>query len=111
MYLSLPLQSATPRTMTVTVFSCDGSVVPATCTVTVSNYGRSRDLIQAVSNACSLKQNEKILLAEVNIIFSYLCYYPFLLNIKNAVLLIITKAILLIKSLIFCKLFKRVHAL
>ncbi|MFS7964623.1 putative ubiquitinyl hydrolase 1 [Helianthus anomalus] len=65
MYLSLPLQSATPRTMTVTVFSCDGSVIPATCTVTVPKFGRSRDLIQALSNACSLKKYEKILLAEI----------------------------------------------
>ncbi|KAI3760314.1 hypothetical protein L1987_50708 [Smallanthus sonchifolius] len=65
MYLSLPLQSATPRIMTVTVFSCDGSLVPATCTVTVPKLGRSRDLIQALSNVCSLKQNEKILLAEI----------------------------------------------
>lgn len=66
MYLSLPLQSATPRTMTVTVFSCDGSVIPITCTVTVPKLGCFRDLIQALSNACSLKQNERILLTEVN---------------------------------------------
>ncbi|PWA50595.1 peptidase C19, ubiquitin-specific peptidase, DUSP domain-containing protein [Artemisia annua] len=65
MYLSLPLQSATPRTMTVTVFCCDGSVTPVTCTVTVPKLGRCRDLIQALSNACSLKQNEQILLAEI----------------------------------------------
>ncbi|KAI3678623.1 hypothetical protein L6452_37922 [Arctium lappa] len=65
MYLSLPLQSSTPRSMTVTVFSCDGSVMPATCTVTAPKEGRCRDLIQALSRACSLKQNEKILLAEV----------------------------------------------
>ncbi|KVH94160.1 Peptidase C19, ubiquitin carboxyl-terminal hydrolase 2 [Cynara cardunculus var. scolymus] len=49
MYLSLPLQSATPRTMMVTVFSCDGSVMPATCTVTVPKEGRCRDLIHALS--------------------------------------------------------------
>nr|XP_043636316.1 ubiquitin carboxyl-terminal hydrolase 5-like [Erigeron canadensis] len=66
MHLSLPLQSATPRTMTVTVFSCDGSVMPATCTVTLSTLGCCRDLVQALSNACFLKQNEKILLAEVH---------------------------------------------
>ncbi|KAK9066013.1 hypothetical protein SSX86_015415 [Deinandra increscens subsp. villosa] len=65
MYLSLPLQSATPRTMTVAVFNCDGSVIPATCTVTVPKFGRFGDLVQALSNACSLKQNEKILLAEI----------------------------------------------
>ncbi|KAK1412698.1 hypothetical protein QVD17_34157 [Tagetes erecta] len=66
MYLSLPLQSATPRTVTVTVFSCDGSMIPATCTVTVPKLGCFRDLIQAISNACSLKQNERILLAEIH---------------------------------------------
>ena len=66
MYLSLPLQSTTTRTMTVTVFTCDGSSLPSACTVTVPKQGRCRDLIQAISNACSLKHNEKLLLAEVN---------------------------------------------
>ncbi|KAK9054996.1 hypothetical protein SSX86_026075 [Deinandra increscens subsp. villosa] len=65
MYLSLPLQSTTTRTMTVTVFSCDGSGVPATCTVTVPKQGRCRDLIQALSGACGLRQNEKVFLAEI----------------------------------------------
>ncbi|XP_076894449.1 ubiquitin carboxyl-terminal hydrolase 5-like isoform X1 [Bidens hawaiensis] len=65
MYLSLPLQSARPRTMTVTVFSCDGSVIPVTCTVSVPKSGRFRELIQAIGNMCSLKQNEKILLTEI----------------------------------------------
>ncbi|GFZ20029.1 ubiquitin-specific protease 5 [Actinidia rufa] len=65
MYLSLPLQSTTTRTMTVTVFTCDGSSLPSACTVTVPKQGRCRDLIQAISNACSLKHNEKLLLAEI----------------------------------------------
>ncbi|KAI7750590.1 hypothetical protein M8C21_022499 [Ambrosia artemisiifolia] len=65
MYLSLPLQSTTTRTMTVTVFSCDGSGVPASCTVIVPKQGRCRDLVQAVSRACGLKQNEKVFLAEI----------------------------------------------
>ncbi|KAL7172944.1 hypothetical protein ACSBR2_032417 [Camellia fascicularis] len=65
MYLSLPLQSTTTRTMTVTVFTCDGSALPSACTVTVQKQGRCRDLIQAISNACSLKHNEKLLLAEI----------------------------------------------
>ncbi|KAI3802030.1 hypothetical protein L1987_30153 [Smallanthus sonchifolius] len=65
MYLSLPLQSTTTRIMTVTVFSCDGNGVPATCTVTVPKQGRCRDLIQALSSACGLKQNEKVFLAEI----------------------------------------------
>lgn len=66
MYLSLPLQSATTRSMTVTIFTCDGSALPVACTVTVPKQGRCRDLIQALSNSCSLKHNEKLLLAEVS---------------------------------------------
>ncbi|XP_058199784.1 ubiquitin carboxyl-terminal hydrolase 5 isoform X1 [Rhododendron vialii] len=65
MYLSLPLQSTTTRTMAVTVFTCDGSALPNACTITVPKQGRCRDLIQAISNACSLKHNEKLLLAEI----------------------------------------------
>ncbi|KAL7124612.1 hypothetical protein ABFS83_14G060800 [Erythranthe nasuta] len=65
MYLSLPLQPATTRNMTVTVFTCDGSALPAPHTVIVPKQGRCRDLIQAVSNACSLQLNEKLLLAEI----------------------------------------------
>ncbi|KAL6549259.1 ubiquitin-specific protease [Orobanche hederae] len=65
MYLSLPLQSSTSRTMTVTVFTCDGSALPAAYTVTVPKQGRCRDLSQALSNACSLQLNEKFLLAEI----------------------------------------------
>lgn len=65
MYLSLPLQSATTRSMTVTIFTCDGSALPAACTVTVPKQGRCRDLIQALGNSCSLKHTEKLLLAEV----------------------------------------------
>ncbi|KHG02436.1 Ubiquitin carboxyl-terminal hydrolase 5 -like protein [Gossypium arboreum] len=51
MYLSLPLQFATTRSMTITIFTCDGSALPSTCTITVPKQGRYRDLIQAVSNA------------------------------------------------------------
>ncbi|XP_073317409.1 ubiquitin carboxyl-terminal hydrolase 5-like [Primulina huaijiensis] len=65
MYLSLPLQPATTRSMTVTVFTCDGSALPAACSVTVPKQGRCRDLIQALTNACSLQLNEKLLLAEI----------------------------------------------
>lgn len=65
MYLSLPLQSASARTMTVVVLTSDGSTLPTTCTVSVPKQGRCRDLIQALSNACSLKNEEKLLLAEV----------------------------------------------
>ncbi|XP_021615796.1 ubiquitin carboxyl-terminal hydrolase 5 isoform X2 [Manihot esculenta] len=65
MYLSLPLQSTTTRSITVTVFSCDGSTTPFACTVTVPKQGRCRDLIHALSNSCSLKNNEELKLAEV----------------------------------------------
>ncbi|GAB4829450.1 ubiquitin-specific protease [Ancistrocladus abbreviatus] len=65
MYLSLPLQSTVTRSMTVTVFSSDGSALPSVCTVTVPKQGRCRDLLQALAVACSLKPNEKLLLAEI----------------------------------------------
>ncbi|XP_068655113.1 ubiquitin carboxyl-terminal hydrolase 5 isoform X1 [Aristolochia californica] len=65
MYLSLPLQSANTRTMTVMVFSSDGSSLPTPCTATVPKHGRCRDLIQALSTSCSLKTGEKLLLAEI----------------------------------------------
>ncbi|KAK6937919.1 Peptidase C19, ubiquitin carboxyl-terminal hydrolase [Dillenia turbinata] len=65
MYLSLPLQPTTIRSMTVTVFPITEGALPATCTVTVPKQGRCRDLIQALSGACSLKQSEKLLLAEI----------------------------------------------
>ncbi|KAF7803975.1 ubiquitin carboxyl-terminal hydrolase 5 [Senna tora] len=65
MYLSLPLQSTTTRTMTVTVFTCDGTALPSAFTVTVPKQGRCRDLIQALSNACSLKHTERLLLVEI----------------------------------------------
>ncbi|KAJ9548810.1 hypothetical protein OSB04_021353 [Centaurea solstitialis] len=66
MYLSLPLQSTTTRTMTVTVFSCDGSALPATCTVIVPKQGRCKDLIQAISSA----SNSGHLLRQTPVIFS-----------------------------------------
>lgn len=65
MYLSLPLQLTITRTMTVTVFTYDGSSLPSAYTVTVPKQGRCRDLIQALSSACSLKHSEKLLLVEV----------------------------------------------
>jgi len=66
MYLSLPLQSTATRTLTVTIFGSDGGMLPNVCTVTVPKQGRCRDLIQALSAACSLKPSEKLLLAEVS---------------------------------------------
>ncbi|KAL1541002.1 ubiquitin-specific protease [Salvia divinorum] len=65
MYLSLPLQSTATRSMTVTIFTCDGSALPAAYTLTVPKHGRCRDLIQSLSIACSLQFNEKLLLAEI----------------------------------------------
>ncbi|XP_048501024.1 ubiquitin carboxyl-terminal hydrolase 5 isoform X2 [Beta vulgaris subsp. vulgaris] len=65
MYLSLPLQSTATRPLTVTIFSSDGSLLPNVCTVTIPKQGRCRDLIQALSAACSLQPNEKLLLAEI----------------------------------------------
>lgn len=70
MYLSLPLQSTATRPLTVTIFSSDGSLLPNVCTVTIPKQGRCRDLIQALGAACSLKPNEKLLLAEVRIYFT-----------------------------------------
>ncbi|KAG1333901.1 Ubiquitin carboxyl-terminal hydrolase 8 [Cocos nucifera] len=74
MHLSLPLPSTTMRTMTVTVFSTDGSSVPSSYTVNVPKYGKSRDLIHALSIACSLRDDESLLVAEVysNRIIRYL---------------------------------------
>ena len=65
MYLSLPLQFASTRSMTIVVFTCDGSAPPTPYTVSVPKQGRCRDLIQALSNACSLRKEERLLIAEV----------------------------------------------
>lgn len=65
MYLSLPLQSTITRTVTVTVFTCDGSALPSTYTVTVPKQGRCRDLIQTLSNASSVKHSERLVLVEI----------------------------------------------
>lgn len=67
MYLSLPLPSTRLRTMTLTVLSCDGSsTLPHTVTVKVSNNGRLKDLITAINEACSLKDDETLVIAEVS---------------------------------------------
>lgn len=65
MYLSLPLPSTTARTMTVTVMTTDGSAAPMPYTVTVPKSGKFADLIQSLSNACSLGPKESLLVAEV----------------------------------------------
>ncbi|GLJ47751.1 hypothetical protein SUGI_1008530 [Cryptomeria japonica] len=74
MYLSLPLPSATSRTMTITVFSSDGSALPTPYTVTVPKQGKCKDLVHALNTACSLRNGERLLLAEIynHRIFRYL---------------------------------------
>lgn len=65
MYLSLPLPSTTLRTMTLTIVSTDGITLPSAYTITVPNSGRLTDLIEALSAACSLRDDETLLVAEV----------------------------------------------
>lgn len=70
MYLSLPLPSTVTRTMTVTMFYGDGSALPMPYTVTLFKHGCCKDLTQALSAACCLKNDESLLLAEVKISFT-----------------------------------------
>ncbi|KAL3536010.1 hypothetical protein ACH5RR_004471 [Cinchona calisaya] len=74
MYLSLPLPSAPMRTMTLTILSTDGTTLPVPVTVTVPRDGTLEDLVQALSVACSLRDDETLLIAEVsdNHIIGYL---------------------------------------
>ncbi|XP_075637983.1 ubiquitin carboxyl-terminal hydrolase 8-like isoform X1 [Castanea sativa] len=65
MYLSLPLPSTVMRTMTLTVMSTDGITLPSTYTITVPDCGKLTDLIVALSAACSLRDDETLLVAEV----------------------------------------------
>ena len=65
MYLSLPLPSTSMRTMTITVMRTDDSPKPTAYTITVPKTGKLEDLIQALSNACSLGAHESLLVAEV----------------------------------------------
>eukprot|EP00249_Psilotum_nudum_P021021 c27938_g1_i1 orf=647-3565(+) len=65
MYLSLPLPSTTTRTVTATIFSSDGSSPPMPYTITVPKQSRCKDVIQALSKACNLRNDEKLLLMEL----------------------------------------------
>ncbi|KAL9230889.1 hypothetical protein vseg_006182 [Gypsophila vaccaria] len=65
MYLSLPLPSTTMRTMTVTIMSTNGSSSLSSVTVSVPKCGRCEDLVQALGMACSLGDDETLLVAEV----------------------------------------------
>ncbi|XP_048236014.1 ubiquitin carboxyl-terminal hydrolase 8 isoform X2 [Ricinus communis] len=74
MYLSLPLPSTTMRTMTLTLLSTDGSTLPSPITVTVPKCGRLKDLLDALSSECPLRNDETLLVAEIyrNKIFRFL---------------------------------------
>ncbi|KAI7980762.1 Ubiquitin carboxyl-terminal hydrolase 5 [Camellia lanceoleosa] len=67
MYLSLPLPSTTMGSMTLTVMSTDESTLPFLVPVTIPKYGRCKDLVQALSTVCSLRDDEKLLVAEVSL--------------------------------------------
>ncbi|KAL1556425.1 ubiquitinyl hydrolase 1 [Salvia divinorum] len=73
MYLSLPLPSIATRSMTVTMLYGNGSSLPMPFTVNVLKQGNCKDLIQALGIACSLHNDEYLLLAEVyeNRIYRY----------------------------------------
>ncbi|KAM0826376.1 hypothetical protein ACQ4PT_068917 [Festuca glaucescens] len=74
MYLSLPVPSTASRAMTVTVFSTDGSREPFSYDVSVPQFGTLSDLVQALSAACTLGDDETLLITEVynNRIIRYL---------------------------------------
>ncbi|KAI8000535.1 Ubiquitin carboxyl-terminal hydrolase 8 [Camellia lanceoleosa] len=67
MYLSSPLPSTTMHSMTLTVMSTDGSTLPFPVIVTLPKYGRCKDLVQAFSTTCSLRDDEKLLATEPTI--------------------------------------------
>ncbi|XP_062112375.1 ubiquitin carboxyl-terminal hydrolase 8-like isoform X2 [Humulus lupulus] len=74
MSLSLPLPSTTMRNLTLTVLSTDGTTLPSTFTVTVPIRGTFKDLIHSLSIACSLQDDETLLVAEIykNRVFRFL---------------------------------------
>lgn len=78
MYLSLPLPSTTMRSMTLMVISCDGISLPSTFTVSVPKSGRLKDLIDALSTACSLRADETLLVAEVCLCIGLAAYVDLL---------------------------------
>eukprot|EP01018_Ginkgo_biloba_P013206 Gb_00769 [translate_table: standard] len=63
--LTLSLPQITFRTMTVTLFSSNGIERPTQYTITVPKQGKCRDIIDALSSACSLRNDEKLLLAKI----------------------------------------------
>uniref|UniRef100_A0A1J3DMA0 Ubiquitin carboxyl-terminal hydrolase n=1 Tax=Noccaea caerulescens TaxID=107243 RepID=A0A1J3DMA0_NOCCA len=65
MYLSLPLPCTSMRTMDLTVMSADGVSLPVSLTVNVPKFGKFEDLQKALVTACSLPEDETLLVAEV----------------------------------------------
>jgi ubiquitin carboxyl-terminal hydrolase 4/11/15 len=55
--------------MTLTVLSTDGMNLPTPITVTVPKCGRQKDLIEALSIACSLRNDEMLMVVEVCCIY------------------------------------------
>ncbi|CAN4099044.1 unnamed protein product [Withania somnifera] len=74
MYLSLPLPSTSMRSMTLTVIKSGSVIQISTFTITVPKDGKLEDLIRALSTACSLEDDETLLVAEIynNRIIRYL---------------------------------------
>ncbi|XP_010420992.1 PREDICTED: ubiquitin carboxyl-terminal hydrolase 8 [Camelina sativa] len=65
MYLSLPLPCTSMRTMDLTVMSANGSSLPIPLTVNVPKFGKFEDLHKALVTACSLPEDETLLVTEV----------------------------------------------
>lgn len=82
MYLSLPLPSTTVRAMTLTILSTNETTLPHPVTITVPNNGTFKDLVEALSTACSLRDDERLLVAEV-------CYISWNIYIANLCALLI----------------------
>lgn len=58
--------------MTLTIFSTDGTTLPVPVTVTVPRDGTLKDLVQALSVACSLRDDETLIIAEVFLLPTFL---------------------------------------
>ncbi|XP_054816483.1 ubiquitin carboxyl-terminal hydrolase 8-like isoform X2 [Prosopis cineraria] len=65
MYLSLPLPSTTMRMITLTVLNTNGINPPSKFTITLPKSGFLKDLIEALGDACSLRDDETLLVAEI----------------------------------------------
>lgn len=82
MYLSLPLPCNSMRTMDLTVMSADGGSLPVSLTVNVPKFGKFEDLQKALVTACSLPEDETLLVTEV---YFYIVYAIF--DAMNLILL------------------------